>query len=115
MIGVSVGDDCGDIPFPVIWHIGGGASVPGENQGSALICVISSGRMQDAGIAQYQRAGRDGYVDLIRVIAEHDGMGFFYKSGALFVCWYQLIVERDALEVGAGDDFQTAVFHCGIG
>ena len=102
-------------PFPVVWYVNGGASVPGENQGSALVCVISSGRVQDAGIAQNQRACRDGYVDFIRVVAEHDGMGFFYKSGALFVRWHQLVVEWYALEMGAGDDFQTAVFYCGIG
>ena len=71
--------------------------------------------MQNAGICQDECPRRDKDIYLIRMIAEHNRVVLFNKSSPLFVGWNQLIVQRNAIEMGAGDNFETAVFNRCIG
>ncbi len=61
--------------------------------------------MQEAGIRQDQRPRLSEHIHRVRVIAEHDWMIFFYKSGALFMGPNQLIMQLNSLMMGGGDDF----------
>ena len=48
-VGIPGGNDLRNIAVPIVWDCVG-PSMPGQNQGSPVVCVIFPGRMQDAGI-----------------------------------------------------------------
>jgi len=70
--------------------------------------------VQQTGVGQHKGTGAHADVDLVGVIAEHDGVVLFDVARALFVGGHQLIVQQDTLAVGAGDDLETAVLDAGV-
>ena len=110
---MAVEDDFRHGTAPIVRYCGR-TRVPPQQQCATLVALVAPCGVQHPPLSDDEIARLYRHIDSRGMVAEHVRVGLRHEVSVMCVRDYQLVVQREALQMRARNNPKTAVLDCGI-